>query len=123
MHPLLSSTLALTTSAPTLQSFAPDPGTGLGAGGAVLITILGLLYVAFFAAMIWVYATIIRKAGYSGWYVLVLFVPIVNLVYLVLFAVKEWPVQQRLRQLQGIAGGAPQPGFLPAGPGSGGYGY
>ncbi len=73
--------------------------------------------------MIWVYATIIRKAGYSGWYVLVLFVPIVNLVYLVLFAVKEWPVQQQLRQMQGITGAGPQRAYLPPGTGFGGYGH
>lgn len=34
---------------------------------------------------------IIRKAGYSGWWVLLWFVPIVNLIALWVFAFSKWP--------------------------------
>jgi uncharacterized membrane protein YhaH (DUF805 family) len=34
---------------------------------------------------------IIRKAGYSGWWVLVYFVPFVNIIMLWVFAFSEWP--------------------------------
>ena len=34
---------------------------------------------------------IIRKAGYSGWWVLVLFVPLLNVIMLWVFAFARWP--------------------------------
>ena len=42
------------------------------------------------------YVTIVRKAGYSGWWALVLLVPVVNLVMIVVFAFSEWPVTREL---------------------------
>ncbi len=42
------------------------------------------------------YVTIIRKAGYSGWWALVLLVPVANLVMIVVFAFSEWPVTREL---------------------------
>jgi hypothetical protein len=41
------------------------------------------------------YVMIIRKAGYSGWWVLTMFVPLVNLIMLWVFALARWPVQDR----------------------------
>ena len=35
--------------------------------------------------------TIIRKAGYSGWWCLMLFLPLVNIVMLWVFAFAKWP--------------------------------
>lgn len=60
------------------------------------------------AAAIWVifliaYVKIISRAGYSGWWVLVMFVPIVNVVMLLIFAFKEWPIQRELAELRGWA--------------------
>jgi uncharacterized membrane protein YhaH (DUF805 family) len=34
---------------------------------------------------------IIRKAGYSGWWILILFVPLVNIIMLWVFAFASWP--------------------------------
>jgi uncharacterized membrane protein YhaH (DUF805 family) len=34
---------------------------------------------------------IIRKAGYNGWWILILFVPLVNLIMLWVFAFASWP--------------------------------
>ena len=34
---------------------------------------------------------ILTKAGYSGWWALVILVPIVNLVMLWTFALRQWP--------------------------------
>jgi hypothetical protein len=39
---------------------------------------------------------IITKAGYSGWYILLSFVPLVNMAAFVVFAFSKWPVEQRL---------------------------
>ena len=38
------------------------------------------------------FALVVRKAGYSGWWVLLGFVPIVGLVMLWVFAFSRWPV-------------------------------
>ena len=35
---------------------------------------------------------ILRKAGYSGWWVLILFVPLVNIIMLWVFAFANWPI-------------------------------
>ena len=43
---------------------------------------------------------ILRKAGYSGWWCLLGFVPLVNIVMLWVFAFSEWP---NLRQPQANA--------------------
>jgi uncharacterized membrane protein YhaH (DUF805 family) len=72
----------------------------LSAGAVVGLSLLGLaLAVIFFI----VYIQIIRRAGYSGWWVLVMFVPVLNVVMLLIFAYKEWPIQRELRELRGWA--------------------
>ncbi len=38
---------------------------------------------------------IIRKAGYSGWWVITQIIPVVNIVFFLIFAFKKWPVQKR----------------------------
>jgi uncharacterized membrane protein YhaH (DUF805 family) len=34
---------------------------------------------------------ILRKAGYSGWWCLIAFVPIVNIIMFYVFAFADWP--------------------------------
>lgn len=43
----------------------------------------------------WPYVKIIQKAGYSGWWFLVTFVPLLNLVMLWVFAFADWPNLRR----------------------------
>ncbi len=52
--------------------------------------------------IVWVFLTVLifRKAGYSGVQMILLFVPIVNLVIFVWFALTEWPIQKELRDLK-----------------------
>jgi hypothetical protein len=52
--------------------------------------------------IVWVFLTVLifRKAGYSGVQMILLFVPIVNLVIFVWFALTEWPIQKELRELK-----------------------
>ena len=40
---------------------------------------------------------IFQKAGYPGWYFILLFIPGVNLIALFYFAFTEWPVHKALR--------------------------
>jgi hypothetical protein len=68
-----------------------------------------LLYLAFVAFGIWCTVRIIRRAGYSGWWVLILLVPVVNIVMFWVFAFSSWPA------LGGAGGGAPRLGKPKAG--------
>lgn len=43
-----------------------------------------------------VYLVIIRKAGYSGWWVLTMLVPVLNMVMVLIFACSKWPVVREL---------------------------
>ncbi len=47
---------------------------------------------------------IIRKAGYNGWWILILFVPLVNIIMLWVFAFASWP---SLRDRAAAAGPPP----------------
>jgi uncharacterized membrane protein YhaH (DUF805 family) len=38
---------------------------------------------------------ILRKAGYSGWWCLIIFVPLVNVIMLYVFAFANWPALRR----------------------------
>ena len=95
-------------------------------GGAVFIL---FIYLAIITVSIWATAKVISKAGYSGWWVLVSFVPLLNMVMFLVFAFSKWPIQQRLESAERMgpppaAGGgrfgwngfAPPGG--PAGPGA-----
>jgi hypothetical protein len=67
---------------------------------------------------------IITKAGYSGWYVLTQFVPILGFVMFLMFAFGKWPIQERLEAAErGVGRGYPPPGGggggLGGGPGPG----
>ena len=54
-----------------------------------------VLFVIFAVVMVIPYVKIIRKAGFSGWWVLVLFVPLLNFVMLWVFAFARWPLEDR----------------------------
>ena len=81
-------------------------GPGLGTFFAVLLVI----YVAVAVVAITAWIKIISKAGYSGWWVLIAFVPIANVVMFLVFAFSDWPV---LRQARGPSGPYPPPGSAP----------
>jgi hypothetical protein len=50
-------------------------------------------------AVFW--ALIFSKAGYSGWLGLLMLVPVVNLIWLVVFVFSEWPIQTELARYRG----------------------
>ena len=80
------------------------------------IAVLVLVYVAVIGLSIWATVRIIQKAGYSGWWALMGFVPIANIVMVFLFAFKEWPVRQELAYLRGYAAATGLPGYAPQAP-------
>ena len=74
--------------------------TNLSTGAAIGLFLLGLAVTVIF---IIAYIKIITKAGYSAWWVLILLVPIANIVMLLVFAYKEWPIQREVAELRGWA--------------------
>ena len=41
---------------------------------------------------------ILNKAGYSGWWLLLTFLPIINFIMLYVFAFADWPSLRRVRE-------------------------
>jgi hypothetical protein len=74
---------------------------GLGALGMLLFFYLGAI-----AFSVYIYVRIARKAGYSGWWAAVLFVPVANLVVMVMFAFVEWPIERELKTVRAARAGA-----------------
>ena len=58
------------------------------------VVIGGILALAIWIIFLIGYVKIISKAGYSGWWVLIMFL---------VFAYKEWPIQRELAELRGWA--------------------
>ncbi|MFO0916233.1 MAG: hypothetical protein U0795_24960 [Pirellulales bacterium] len=54
--------------------------------------------IAVFLAFLWALGRVLGKAGYSPWWCLLVFIPVVNLLALFYFAVSEWPIEKE-RQL------------------------
>ena len=85
----------------SLLTASPYDGTtaSAGLGGAVIVVML-LVYVAIMALAIWAYVRVARKAGYSPWWALGAFVPLLNLVVFLVFAFGEWPIERELHDLR-----------------------
>ena len=60
----------------------------------MLQTAFGLVLLVLFLAP---FALIVRKAGYSPFWVVLALVPVVNYFALALFALSEWPIERELR--------------------------
>ena len=78
---------------------ASVPGRVTGVFVALIVIALA---VAIFSLVCQV--KIISKAGYSGWYVLTGFVPILGFVMFLIFAFGKWPIQERLEAAERGAG-------------------
>jgi hypothetical protein len=61
-----------------------DSGTAFSLVNLVIIAIVLVIYLV-------PLVMIIRKAGYNGFWVLLLFVPLVNIIMLWVFAFAKWP--------------------------------
>jgi len=60
--------------------------------------IIYLLVYALLTLGLW--GTIFVKAGYSGWWGLLMLIPGVNLVMIIIFLVRQWPIQREVRELR-----------------------
>jgi hypothetical protein len=79
--------------------------------GASLVCV-AVVAIAVIAFMIFVWGTIFKKAGYSFWMSILMIIPIVQLIWLLVFAFSKWPIQQELESLRmGRTGGYGGGGF------------
>ncbi|MFC8190036.1 hypothetical protein ACFUMH_00085 [Cellulomonas sp. NPDC057328] len=86
------------------------PGYGVDAGWVEwLATGVGLAVVlAVYLVVLVAYVRIIQKAGYSGWWVLVGLVPVLNAVMFLVFAFSTWPVVRENAELRARGGLPPR---------------
>jgi len=80
-------------------------------GGTVGIILV--VYIAFLILFLIANVKIITKAGYSGWWILIMFVPLVNLIMYLVFAFSEWPIL-RNRGIGQVAAPSGPPAVPPA---------
>jgi hypothetical protein len=66
--------------------------------GAGIVATLAMVYLAATALGIAAAISVVRKAGYSPWWVLAGMVPLVGVVMVFAFAFADWPVLQELRR-------------------------
>jgi len=97
-----------------------DTSTGTLSG--VALTAVIIIGIAIWLVFVIAYIKIITRAGYSGWWVLIIIVPIANIVMLLIFAYKEWPIQRELAELRGWANQIQRGGGGQSGQGPQSYG-
>jgi hypothetical protein len=85
------------------QTVCTNGSSGLFAGLGIAIVLIYLV-----VAVIGIIAAvkIVTKAGYSGWWVLIAFVPLVGSVFVLIFAFSTWPVTREVQMLRAQLAGA-----------------
>ena len=61
------------------------------AGVANLLFFLFISLPLFIVLPVWSMLRILKRAGYSGWWVVAMFIPLLNVVMIWIFAFSEWP--------------------------------
>jgi hypothetical protein len=59
-----------------------------------------VVWLVIFGLLMWPYVRIVQKAGYSGWNIIWMFVPIANIVMLFVFAFSRWPIEEKVERLE-----------------------
>lgn len=97
--------------------------TGASAGLFAGLGVLLFVYLAIAVLGIVAAVKIVTKAGYSGWWVLIAFIPVVGSIFVLIFAFSTWPVTQEVEMLKRQLGsdGYGGPGGYGGRPGSGGW--
>lgn len=98
--------------------------TGASAGAFAGLGLLLFVYLAIVVLGIVASVKVVTKAGYSGWWVLIAFVPLVGSIFVLIFAFSTWPVTREVEMLrmQLGSGGYGGPGGYGGRPGTGGGG-
>lgn len=61
---------------------------------------MGFFTILGFIVWVLLMVLIFRKAGYSGLQIALLFIPLINLIVFIWFALTEWPIQKELKSLK-----------------------
>ncbi len=77
-----------------------DPFSGIGVG--FLLVSLAIAVLGIVAGV-----KVLSKAGYSGWWILITFVPLVGVVCVFIFAFSEWPIQREVQRLRSRSSATP----------------
>jgi hypothetical protein len=63
-----------------------------------------IAFCVFVVLLFYPFWKIVTKAGYQGVMCLLLFVPVVNFIFLWIAALTEWPIEKEVRELRARAG-------------------
>lgn len=76
------------------------------AGMEVVLVPAGLLGLAVFIVTIWASVRILDRIGHSGWWVLIGFVPVLNIAMIWALALQRWPIDDESDSGTGSTGGS-----------------
>lgn len=96
----------------TAEIFARSSDGAAAALGVGLVVLLVVLYAGLIFAVFYVYSRIVKKAGYPWPWIFIMLVPVVNIVMICMFALKEWPIERELartRAALAVETGSPYP--------------
>jgi uncharacterized membrane protein YhaH (DUF805 family) len=65
----------------------------MGLGGINIWSLIIILIIIL--PSLWLGALVLKKAGYSGWWSLTMFIPLVNIIMMWVFAFGTWPIEQK----------------------------
>jgi len=85
----------------------------LNALSGIVLILMPILFLVFMAVLVIPYWFIWKKAGFSPWLSLLMFIPLVNLVMLYVLAFSDWKVVPAPQPV--LAYYPPQPTFPPQG--------
>ena len=77
---------------PVERRKAPNMDNNSVGGLVAVLIVMAVLWLAGMALVVFATVTIVRKAGYSGWWVLMGCIPLAGFVMWMVFAFSRWPV-------------------------------
>lgn len=73
---------------------------GIGLPELIVIVVIGIVIMAIGIVIVVPFWKIFTKAGFSGWWSLIVIVPIIGILALYCLAFAEWPIQRDLNKLK-----------------------
>lgn len=78
---------------PYAMAVTPSSLASMGITSLIIMLVVAVVFLI-------AWYKIFKKAGYPGWYVILMIIPVVNLIIFLVFAFGQWPI---------LKGSAPQP--------------
>jgi hypothetical protein len=101
--------------AQVLHSNSTAYQSGRAAGSLAGAVCMFFFIAAVICFMDFIWGTIFKKAGYNFWMGILMIIPLVNLIWIIIFAFSKWPILQELEARGGHPGFpvTPPPGIPP----------